>query len=263
MFLTPAGKKTDHTLRITDHGSRITDHGSRITDHGSHYTLAITKNVKYLTGKIPFFRLFSSFSPKTVSFVDKTKGVLCFVQTAAFCVRCGTKADAGAAVNGQSPPTAKKPPVPAIIVVSALVLVAVCGAIAVKDREDGVLKPGQGYDLVEDGVPKTGRDYDLVRWGSSPEKVRSAYGISDTVQLRHLEGDGDSIFSLVHENVSEAITKRIFKFSSGELLVVQVFYAKPVKPDSVMALLTGEYGPRVERPNCNRVGRKTEPLRAL
>jgi hypothetical protein len=110
----------------------------------------------------------------------------------------------------------------------------------------------------EDSVPKTGQGYDLVRWGSSPEKVRSAYGISDTVQLRHLEGDGNSIFSLVQENVSEAITKRIFKFDSDELLAVQVFYANPVNPDSVMSLLTEEYGPATDTKVSEK--RTSEPV---
>jgi hypothetical protein len=138
------------------------------------------------------------------------------------------------AAKKKVPAAIKKLPVPVIIVVVAAALVAAAGygVIAEKAREGG--------------VPKTGQGYDLVKWGSSPEKVRSAYGISDAILPFHQQNDGDSILSLVQENVSGSITKRIFKFDSGKLLAVQVFYAKSVNPDSVKASLTGTYGPATD-----------------
>jgi hypothetical protein len=130
------------------------------------------------------------------------------------------------------PAVKKKAPAAGLIIAAALVIAAGCGIISVKASQGS--------------VPKTGRGYDMVKWNSSPEKVRSVYGIGDDIQLRHLDGDGENIFSLVQENVSDTIIKRTFKFASGKLFTVQVFYAAPVKPDSIKTSLTEKYGPATD-----------------
>ncbi|GMO33502.1 MAG: hypothetical protein Ta2B_14000 [Termitinemataceae bacterium] len=65
--------------------------------------------------------------------------------------------------------------------------------------------------------------YDKVKWGTSVQKVRSAYKISAEI-LAIPEQDDPKISRMTQENVSDSVIKREFFFNDGKLYRVHVSY---------------------------------------